>query len=145
MITYEMTLILFLMLFSSVTIALLVYKSKQNVSLKKRCVDLQKLFNGANAKIKEQGERIRGAGEKQLSCKFFTQTKNIDGFFAKKVEIKYLMQLFMGGIPVAQPIELKVDLAKEVDKAQVNKILETYAEPFVKALGETAVKRVSGI
>jgi len=71
------------------------------------------------------------AKRREISVSYFTEVTQKHGFFHGSDHIKYKMQLFVDGIPVAQSFIIKEDRFSATNLDHVNKILDEFAKPLV--------------
>jgi hypothetical protein len=76
----------------------------------------------------------------QVYVKYFESTNMNAGFLIKKCEVRYMMQLMVGDLPIGQAWEIRKDTVKQVDRDQVKIVLDDYAKPFMDAGVKVAVE-----
>ena len=68
---------------------------------------------------------------KELQIIYFTETRSKDGFIKKESIIQIKGQLLVGGIPVGPAFLISEQASEQVDKEQINRILEEFARPLI--------------
>jgi hypothetical protein len=102
-------------------------------------IDLQ----NALAEIARKEGVIRSEkGKGRVSCFFFTEEKDHRSYFRKKHIISYKYHLIINNIPFGEPITLKEDIYGEVNKEEVNRILDDFAKPLMDSGIEVSKKLI---
>ena len=74
------------------------------------------------------------------TIQFFSEEQIDKGFFSDKWIIRYRFQLLHNGFPVGPAGVIGEESFREVDKEQVNQVLQDFARPILQAGIEVAVK-----
>ncbi len=71
---------------------------------------------------------------RELQIIYFTETRSKDGFLKKESVVQIKGQLLLGGLPIGRPFLISEQVSEEVDKENINRILQEFAKPLI-ALG----------
>jgi len=83
---------------------------------------------------------LKEKGKGKWGTQFFIEEDLDDGFFSKNYIVKYKFQLLHNGYPVGPAGLLSTQKYRSVDKEQVNKILNDFAQPLIQAGADVAIK-----
>ncbi|GJQ22117.1 MAG: hypothetical protein HBSIN02_24720 [Bacteroidia bacterium] len=100
-----------------------------------------KALNEINRKetviIREKSNR------RDVGVQYFAEEELSGGLFSSKHIIRYKMQLLVDNLPIGMPTEFRRDSYKKIDKDEVNKVLDQFAQPLLQAGVQVLVKKLT--
>jgi hypothetical protein len=103
--------------------------TKKEIEINRKHLEIKR--HAAQMAKKEINLREEKAKRRDISILYFTEISQNHGFFRGSDHIKYKMQLFVEGVPVANPFTIKEDKFTRSNQENINKILQEFAKPLI--------------
>lgn len=105
--------------------------------------DLERKLENANFEItRKEIVIVKEKSKINLGVKYFTERTTKKVVFWDTYIIKYKFQIMLNGIPIGHPALIKEESYTEVDKEQINKMIDQIAQPLLQHGAGAFVKMV---